>query len=122
MRQKTQIFQVNGMPLLVPDGNVEILAEDLLSPESGRDESGALHRFVLRPSLLSWQFSYRTLTQEEKEYLENLFPEGEPFSFSYPAGDGTQTQSLCYRTDREITWRNARTGLWQDCGFRIVQC
>ena len=72
MRQKIENFTVDGKPLLLPDGPVEARCTDILSPESGRDESGRLHRFVLRNKLRSWKFAYRDLTGEEKTYLQAL--------------------------------------------------
>jgi len=39
-------FLIDGRPILLPDGGVEINLEDLDSAESGRDESGVMHRIV----------------------------------------------------------------------------
>ena len=124
MRQTTDLFTVGGKPMLVPDEPVQIFSEDLQSPETGRDESGVLHRFILRHQMLTWKFTYRQLTEAEKAYMESLFPDGESFTFSHPGrlDSHMQEESICCRSDSSACWRNARTGLWENCTFRITQC
>ncbi len=41
-------YKVDGRALLAPDEGVEISLSDLDSSDSGRDESGVMHRFVVR--------------------------------------------------------------------------
>ena len=72
MREKSNLFQVNGMPLLVPDAQVGMSYEDIDSSDSGRDESGVMHRIPVRYKVVSWAFTYEHLTEEEKQYMENL--------------------------------------------------
>ena len=69
MRAKTNLFTVNGKPMLVPDQEVTVNYEDLDASDSGRDESGVMHRFVVRYKVASWSFSYSHLTEEEKEQI-----------------------------------------------------
>ena len=44
MRKKTDLFLIDGQPMLAPDENVEISVEDIDASDSGRDESGVMHR------------------------------------------------------------------------------
>lgn len=124
MRATTELFQINAVPMLVPDGDIPVSYEDLDSADSGRDESGTMHRIPVRYKVGSWNFSYSYLTEEEKQYMESLFPDGADFLFTHP---GRQDASLpvtvrAYRSKYSITWKNARTGLWSNYGFSIIEC
>lgn len=124
MREKTELFQVNGLPLLAPDASVSIGYEDLDHSASGRDESGFMHRQVARYKVPYWEFSYASLTEEERQYMERLFPDAPTFTFTHPGrlDAGQAEQTVCYRSKYAISWRNARTGLWNGYGFRIIAC
>ena len=124
MRAKTELFCINGKPMLVPDEEVAVSFEDLDAAESGRDESGYMHRVVVRYKVGSWKFTYSHLTEEEKAYMEGLFPDAPTFQFTHPARNDSQKSAttLCYRSKYGLSWRNARTGLWSGYGFTIIQC
>ncbi len=124
MRAVTELFTINGRPMLVPDMQVQVSYEDLDSSESGRDEQGFMHRSVLRNKVPSWKFTYQHLTEEEKQYMEGLFGQTATFLFGHPDRlDATQQQiSTCYRSKYTISWQNARTGLWNGYGFSIIAC
>ena len=66
MRATTELFTINGEPMLVPDAEVSMSYEDLDSADSGRDESGVMHRIVTRYKVASWGFQYSGLNEEEK--------------------------------------------------------
>ena len=124
MRATTELFMINGVPMLVPDSEVGVSYEDLDSADSGRDESGVMHRIPVRYKVGSWSFSYSHLTEEEKQYMENLFPDAASFSFTHPdRKDATASVTdKAYRSKYSISWKNARTGLWSNYGFTIIQC
>ncbi len=124
MRAKTELFQVNGMPLLAPDEQVTVSYEDLDSADSGRDESGVMHRIPVRYKVASWSFSYDHLTEEEKQYMESIFPDAADFQFTHPSrlDSSVLTVSRAYRSKYSISWKNARTGLWCNYGFNIIEC
>ena len=124
MRSVTELFSVNGKPLLVPDGDAAVSYEDLDSADSGRDESGVMHRIPVRYKVASWSFSYHHLTEAEKQYMESLFPDGADFAFTHPArADASQPVTVrAYRSKYSISWKNARTGLWSNYGFSIIEC
>ena len=44
----TQLFLLDGKPIVAPDEDVEMSFEDLDSAQSGRDESGFMHRIRVR--------------------------------------------------------------------------
>lgn len=124
MRGTTELFQINGKPMLIPDEEVQVTYEDLDAAESGRDESGYMHRFPVRYKVPSWNFSYHWLTEEEKQYMEGLFPEAATFQFTHPSrlAAGESQSTTCYRSQYTIVWKNAATGLWSGYGFRIISC
>ena len=122
VRKKTDLFQINGYPLLVPDFDVTLDYEDL-DGASGRDESGYMHRYVLRKDVKKWSFVYSSLSQEEYAYMNDLL-RNTTFIFTYPVdGDpsilGTCT---CYVSKRSITWRSLSTGHFRNYKFSIIEC
>ena len=124
MRKTTNLFQINGKPILCPDGPVGIRYEDLDSANAGRDESGVMHRIQVRNKLASWAFTYDRLTEEEKTYMEGLFGDSATFSFTHPSRmDANVFQtSTCYRSNYGISWYNARLGLWSGYSFHNIEC
>ena len=124
MRATTELFKINGVPILVPDAEVGQSYEDLDSADSGRDESGVMHRIPVRYKVGSWSFSYSYLTEEEKQYMEGLFPEAADFEFTHPDRLDASAAVVCraYRSKYGISWRNARTGLWSNYSFNIIEC
>lgn len=123
MRSETYLFTINGKPMLAPDAGVTVSYSDIDAADAGRDLSGVLHRSVVRYKVASWEFSYSHLTDEEKRYLEDLFPDTPTFSFGHPGRrDASRTeQTECYRSQYGISWRNARTGLWSGLRFQIIE-
>lgn len=124
MRATTDKFKINGVPMLVPDEDVGMSYEDLDSSDSGRDESGIMHRIPVRYKVGSWSFSYDHLTEEEKQYMEGLFPDAADFEFTHPDRMNASVAATCraYRSKYGISWKNARTGLWSGYSFNIIEC
>lgn len=124
MRAKTELFKINGKPMLAPDEDVSVNYEDLDASDSGRDESGIMHRTVVRYKVSTWKFAYSLLTEEEKQYLESLFPNEPTFMFEHPARTNATVLETteCYRSKYSISWRSAKNGLWKGYGFSIIEC
>lgn len=120
----TNLFLIDGKPLLVPDADVEWSYEDLDSAESGRDESGYMHRIVARYKVMSVSFSFSNITKEEMEYVESLFGNSPDFNFTRPSrtDPDKMVTTRCYRSNYGISWRNAKTGLWSNYKFNIIEC
>ena len=123
MRSKTDLFTVNGQPMLAPDAEVAVTSEDLDAASAGRDQNGLLHRSVVRYKVASWSFHYESLTEEERQYLESLFPDSPTFRFGHPSREdaSVQVQTECYRSKYGISWRNGRTGLWKNLSFSVIE-
>lgn len=124
MRATTDLFKINGSPILVPDAEVEVNYEDLDAADSGRDESGFMHRTMVRVKVASWKFTYSHLTEEEKQYMETLFSSAATFQFTHPSRvDASISETTkCYRSKYGISWKNARNGLWSSYSFSIIEC
>ena len=124
MRAKTELFQINGKPMLVPDTEVATNYSDLEGSDSGKDASGILHAFVLRYKIGSWKFIYNNMTAEEMQYMESIFPDTATFSFQHPSrwDASASEQSVCYRRKFEASLKNTRPFLWSRYEFTIFEC
>ena len=124
MRGTTDLFLINGAPMLIPDAEVSASYEDLDSADSGRDESGVMHRIPVRYKVGCWSFSYSHLTEQEKQYMENLFPDEADFAFTHPdrVDASRPVVTRAYRSKYGISWKNARTGIWNGYSFQIIAC
>ena len=122
MRPKTQLFTINGQPMLAPDEQVSVSYSDIDASDAGRDQEGILHRNVVRWKVGAWTFTYASLTEQEKQYMESLFPEEATFVFGHPdrLDAATTAYSTCYRAKYGISWRSSR-GLWNGYSFQIVE-
>ena len=115
-------FQINGKPILVPDGDVELTLTDLDSGSAGRDESGVMHRIRVRKRVKTWAFSYFALTREEFQYMENLLSNKATFQFTYPTPDGSNSTCKAYCSNSALTYQNARLGLYRNYKFTVIEC
>lgn len=123
MRAYTTDFKINGQPMLAPDAGVGFSYEDLDAEDSGRDEAGFMHRDVARYKVGSWSIPYSNLTEQERKYTEGLFPDEPTFDFTHPdRKTGEPVTTECYRSKYSISWYNARTGLWKNYNFNIIEC
>ena len=123
-RSYTNIFRINGQPMFAPDEDVGVSYADLDADDSGRDESGYMHRIVVRYKLGTWSFEYSSITEEEKRYMEELFGDKPDFDFTHPdrLNARKEVTTKAYRSKYGISWRNARTGEWRNYKFNIVEC
>ena len=124
MNKLTELYQINGKPLPVPDADVQMSFEDLDAADSGRDESGVMHRIPVRYKVGSWQFSYASLTQEEFSYLRGVLPQAGSFTFTYPDPDDCTQRKSCsaYLSGYSVVWHSARTKLFHNLKFSVIQC
>lgn len=123
-RVKSDLFKVNGKPLLLPDEEVAVSYEDLDDSDSGRDESGTMHRIVLRYKMGTWSWEFAWITEEEKQYMESCFPDEPEFEFTHPGREDASVPvtEYYYRSKYSISWKNAKTGMWRNYKFNLIQC
>ncbi len=124
MRGFLDFFRVDGQPLLVPDADVTLSREDIDSEDSGRDANAVMHRIVLRQGVLRWSFSYESISEQERQYMEGLFQGKTVFDFVHPDWIDPQVERCCraYRSEVGIGWHDARMGQWKNYRFDIVEC
>jgi len=125
MRTSTDLFKINGSAMFAPDADMEMSFEDIDAADSGRDESGVMHRIMVRYKVGTWSFVYSAITPTEYAQLEALFTAaGQEFTFTHPSKTGLNTPetSTCYRSKYSISWTSSRTGMVRNYKFNIIEC
>ena len=117
MSTRTELYQIDGQPMIAPDDRVEMSFSDLDSADSGRDESGVMHRFVVRRKVGSWNFRYSRLSAEDYRYMLGILPTAGCFFFAYPGGS-----CQAYLSNFSVTWEGLPTDGYRDLKFSIIQC
>lgn len=108
--------------MLVPDEDVAISRADLDDADSGRDESGVMHRIVIRERVKNWSFNYSFLSAEEYLYIMSLLEGKADFDFTYRDVDGTVKVTRAYCSNDSIVYHNARLGRYMNLKFKIIEC
>ena len=112
----TNEYYMDGVPL--PAGGVAVCrAQDLEAGDTGRDESGYLHRWVLRRGLRRWEMAYRDMADRDARELLGSLPQKDSFLLTCPEGE-----VLCHL--KEITDRHCQslTGYAHDITILIEEC
>lgn len=122
MRQYDEDFLIDGKPILIPDEGVQISLEDLDSSESGRDESGVMHRIVIREKVRKYNIPYGILSKEEYMYLQSLFAGKPTFEVQKREPDGSIVRFSAYCSKIGITIQNKRTGMYKGLTLNIIEC
>ena len=109
--------------MFAPDADMEMQFSDLDAPETGRDESGFMHRIVVLRDMGTWSFVYSSITEAEKNAINNLFKGKDDFVFTHPGKyDSSQPETcIAYRSNYKIAWRSKRTGKWRNFSFNIIE-
>ena len=123
-RIKYDQLLINGKPMFAPDADIDFSYEDLDDSDSGRDESGYMHRIVLRYKVMSGSFVFSHISQDDYAYMESLFLDEPDFEFTRPSRTDPSilVTTTCYRSKYGISWHNARTGDWRNYKFNIIEC
>ena len=123
MRAFFNDYLVNGVPILAPDGGIVMDFNDLDSSDSGRDESGMMHRIVLRHSVPKWNLSYSSLTREEYVYMKKLFHGLSTFEWTYLDEEtGNALTCKAYCSNYSITYKDSVSGLYNNYKINIIAC
>ena len=120
----TELYKIDGKPVVPPDGDIGMSFEDLDSPQSGRDESGFMHRLPVRKYVGVWEFSYSHLTREEYGYMMSILPQGGSFLFTHPGRQDSSKpeQTRAYISRYSVSWHNAKSDSYRNLNFSIIQC
>ena len=114
-------YLIDGLPVLVPDADVTMTCTDLDSSDSGRDESGVMHRFVVRHGVKTWEFTYNALTEQEYRYMQLALGGKDRFLFSYMEF-GQRKETYAYCSNHAITYHDSRYGLFRNYKFTVIEC
>lgn len=123
MNGLTELYKLDGNCMLAPDADVSMEFTDLDASDAGRDESGYLHRAVVRRKVGVWNFTYAHLTGEEYRYLLSILPEAGEFTFTYPdPATGAAKTTRAYLSNYGIVWHNSRTDHYRNLKFSVIEC
>lgn len=120
VRTYSTLYTIDGAPMLEPDQEVSVSKNDLDASDSGRDESGVMHRIVVREKVLTFGFSYAVLDAQDYQYLESLMAGKPQFTFGYEVSGQKQT-CIAYCSKTSIVLKS-RSGLYKNFKFNIIQC
>lgn len=122
LRAFSEYYKVDGLPMLEPDTGAEISETDLDASDSGRDESGVMHRVVVREGMRTWNFSYALLDSCDYNYLKSLFHRKPQFAFTFLSDDGCILTITAYCSKRSITLHSPASGLYKNLKFTVIEC
>lgn len=114
-------FMVDSTPIPVMDAGIEISVEALDSSESGRDESGVMHRIVIAEKTIV-TIRYGTLTLKEYAYIMSLFRGKAQFWFTWEDDLGVCHRYLAYCSKLAATLYNRKLGIYKNMTLKIIEC
>lgn len=112
----TNDYSINEISLPV-GGVAAVRAEPLEGGGTGRDESGYLHRQVLRQRLRRWEFSYRDLSAAALRALLAQLNFQESCIL-----DGPEGRVLCCLSQLTHRRRDSLTGHQYEVSFVLEEC
>lgn len=123
MRPTTNLFLIDGVPMLAPKEEPEFSFEDIDAADAGRDETGHMHRNIVLWKVGKWSFEYPVVTNAEYKYIESLFMGKTSFMFTRPnrLNPALTTTTECYRSKYKINWKSAKRGIWVNYSFNIIE-
>ena len=123
-RRTTNLYLINGRPILTPDVEIPESYEDIDSHETGRDGTGRMHRYPVLYKVGKWGFQYDLMTKEDYMFMENLFPDAGTFMFTRPSrrNPSEMVTTECYRSKYSTSWFSPKRGMWKNYKFNIIEC
>ena len=127
MLRRTNLLQIDGLPLPEPTEAADIRFQDIESDDSGADEMGVYHREVLRFGVLSCTLTYGYLDNSDCAYLLGLLQNKTTFQFTCPvassADNVTKTVTrTCYCSNYGAALQRLKAGVWRDMELQIQEC
>lgn len=120
----TELYKIDGRPMVAPDADVQMSFEDLDGAQSGRDEAGFMHRILVRRKVGVWEFSYSHLTRQEYNYMMSILPTAGSFRFTHPGWQDSALpeETSAYISKYGIAWHSAKTDTYRNLTFRVIEC
>lgn len=122
MRKLYEGFKIDDSPLPLMDAGIELTMEDLDSEESGRDESGVMHRIVLREKVKTWTIHYSVLQLQEYRYILSLFRGKPTFTVTMLDEYGVLRQYQAYCSKLSATHHDRKRGIYKNMSIKIIEC
>lgn len=116
-------WAVDGTPIYVPS-SVTVENDNIVSPDSGRTESGRMYINWVRPTVRKIKLTYKKISGLEVAEMHNLM-QGKEFDFTY-FDNGIQTMSA-YAGRDSYTQRDLSTvyagvgGLYEDFTIDVIE-
>lgn len=108
---------IDGSPILIPDAGIKVSRTDLDADDSGRDESGIMHRIPVRFRVNTWEIPYSALSVDEYEYLTSLTDGKAEFEFVIFGKTYT-----AYCSNDSVSVLDVVTGAYRDFSLKIIEC
>lgn len=130
-RGTTDKYKIGSNYFIAPDQDADQSYEDIDAPTTGRDESGVMHRDIVREKVGSWSFNYSHINEHDYAYMESIFRNISStmggravFMFTHPdpLHPGSLITTQCYRSKYSISWHNVKKGEWRNYKFDIIEC
>lgn len=123
-RIKYNSYLINNVPILAPDNEIGESYEDIDAPDTGRDETGTMHRTVVRYKVGKWSFNYDLMTKADYKYMESIFPDVGEFQFTRPSrrDPDVLVTTKCYRSKYDLAYFSPKRGMWKNYKFNIIEC
>lgn len=122
-RLKTNLFKIDGLPMVAPDQDAQFSYEDIDSADTGRDETGRMHRSVVLYKVGKWAFTYNKISNADYEYMEQLFGNKAEFKFTRPdrSNPDVMRTTMCYRSKYGMVAHNIVKKEWLGYAFDIIE-
>ncbi len=114
-------YQIDGLPIPLPDARVELRRKGLQAPDGGRDEAGYYHGSLLR-SIRVWEFSYKVLAGEDFARLLVLLTGKSSFLFRFRGEQGLPDQAVCRASDLQAQLYDRRRDIYTGVTFSVEEC
>lgn len=114
-------LMIDKRMILVPDSGVVWSYSDVLSKDSGKDESGVQHNIVLREDVRSCTLEYRYISRKEYLYMRSLWKGKQQVEITYREHDGTVGRFIAAKPSHKITVDNAPLGYYRSLKIVITE-
>lgn len=115
-------WKVNSAAIFVPSDS-QIEHDNIVTPESGRTESGKMRITWVRRDVRKVELTYDHLTGAEVEYMKNLM-QGKEFDFTY-YDNGIVTISAycgkCSYKQKNLASYTSDGGIYKDFKINVVE-
>ena len=115
---------MDGTPIYVPSASgVSFENDNIVSPDSGRVESGKMHITWIRRTQRKIELTYERLTGAEKDLMHNLM-QGREFTFTYFDNGIKVIQAYAGKdsyTQKNLGVHQSEGGLYENYKINVIE-